>query len=632
MESGLEASVTGLLATRDVPSAAFCRKTVGFAVVSGEASMSRHSSANPLRLRFIPGGLCLLLLFSGSCSTDQMQHSADTEVAGIIARNQSVVLAAPAPPLDITTPYSGISPKYIAPELIVRQRQLDQQRCISLEEAIDIAIRSRRDYQAEKEALYLVALELTRVRHDYSPKLTSLGSQGKLTSTTVRDAHGDFNETKRQSSVNTLASFNQAFMTGGALALDLAQGLASFYLGGTGDYGTTRFFTGRFTQPLLRGRGCIATENLTQSERNVAYAVRTFSRFQERNVIDVTSAYFRILQEKDRVRNEFASYQNLVVFADRARALAEDRLPRFQFDQAKQSELRARARYITAVNSYNNLVDNFKITLGLPLGGTLLLEDSVLRSIERAGLPAIPLDAGPALQIAISHRLDLFNEIDRFEDAKRKIQVAADAFKPGLNLFAGLDVDTDNGSNRYSNFSPDAYYSRLGIDLDLPIDTLVERNNYRRARIDFERQIRQLSLALDRTHADLRSGLRGLDLSRQTYEIQQNALKLANQRVEGANLLLDAGRASTRDLLDAQTDLLNAQNGVTSALVDYHLTRLNLLYNLGIFDAGLPEFWVRNPPLPALQRKEFVQTPVTATASERLITPEELFEETPPRS
>ena len=594
--------------------------------------MAHQTTATSTRIRLIPGCVCMVAMSVAGCSTDHFQRSADTEVSGIIALNQSAVLPEPEPLFDIGTPYTGISPKYIAPELIVRQRQLGQPRCISLEDAIEISIRGRRDYQSEKEALYLVALDLTRARHDYTPAFTSLGGQGRLSSSSLKNASGDFNESDRQSSFNSRASFDQAFKTGGALALDLAQGLAAFYLGGSGDYGVTRFFSGRLTQPLMRGRGAIATENLTQRERNVAYAVRTFSRFQQRNVIDVTSAYFRILQEKDRVRNEFASYKNLVVFSDRAKALAEDRLPRFQYDQAKQSELRARARYISSVNSYNTLVDNFKITLGLPLGGMLLLEDSTLRAIESAGLPEVLLESTQAFDIALAHRLDLFNEIDRFEDTKRKIQVAADAFKPGVDLFAALDVDTDNGSRRYSNFSPDAYYSRIGIDLDLPIDTLDERNNYRRARIDFERQIRQLSLALDRTHADLRIGLRGLDLSRQTYEIQQNALKLAHQRVEGANLLLDAGRASTRDLLDAQTDLLNAQNGVTSALIDYHLTRLNLLYNLGIFDANLPDFWVNNPEIPALKRKELQTAPVTTAASERLITPEELFEETLPRS
>jgi len=567
-----------------------------------------------------------------SCSTDNYVRSADAEVRGIIDHNQKLVLDDVPEPLAIDTAYTDVNPEYLKPEVIVRDRQMGEPMRLTLTEAIELSVRSRREYQNQRETLYLAALDLTRARHDYSPRLNSLGSRATLQSARLKNANGDYDETSRNIAISSGIGFDQLFATGGALAVDLAQDVFKFYLGGSGGNGSTRFLSARLTQPLLRGRGAIATENLTQRERNVAYAVRTYSRFQQRNVIDITSAYFRILQEKDRVRNEYSSYQNLVIFADRAKALAEDRLPRFQLDQAKQSELRARARYISAINSYRNLVDNFKVTLGLPLGGELLLDDSALRSLAEAGLPPIPFDSDPAFHVAINHRLDLFNEIDRFEDAKRKITVAADAFKPGVNLFAGLDVDTNNGSRNYSNFNADAYYGRIGLDLDLPIDNLAARNEFRRTKIDFERQLRQLAQSLDSIHGDLRSGLRGLDLSRQTYQIQQNALKLANQRVDGANMLLDAGRASTRDLLDSQNDQLTAQNAVTSALVDYHLTRLNLLYNMGIFEPTLPQFWVKNPPFPEIKGKEAELTPVSTTGSERLITPAELFLETPPRS
>jgi outer membrane protein TolC len=582
-------------------------------------------------LLFFPAVLVPTWLLS-SCSTDNYVRSADTEVREIIEHNQNLVLDTPAAPVIIDTPYSELNPDYIQPEIIVRERQKIEPMKITLTEAIDLSVGSRREYQNQRETLYLAALDLTRARHDYTPRITSFGSRATLGSTRLKNANGNFDETSRDLAIGTQAGFDQVFITGGALAVDLAQDIFKFYLGGSGNNGSTRFLSARLTQPLLRGRGAIATENLTQRERNVAYAVRTYSRFQQRNVIDITNAYFRILQEKDRVRNEYSSYQNLVIFSDRARALAEDRLPRFQQDQAEQSELRAKARYISAVNSYRNLIDNFKITLGLPLGGELILDDSTLRSLADEGLPRIPFDSDTAFHVAINHRLDLFNEIDRFEDSKRKITVAADAFKPGVDLFAGIDVDSNNGSRNYSNFNADAYYSRIGLDIDLPIDNLAARNDFRRTKIDFERQVRQLSQSLDSIHADLRSGLRGLELSRQTYEIQQNALKLANQRVDGANMLLDAGRASTRDLLDAQNDQLTAQNAVTSSLVDFHLTRLNLLYNLGIFDPALPKFWAKNPQFPQIKSKEPETRPVSTPGSDRLITPEELFLETLPRS
>lgn len=585
----------------------------------------------PGKYLFLPAVIAPVWIIT-SCSTDNYVKNADAEVRGIIEHNQKLVLDHPPEPVPIDTAYTEVNPDYLEAEVVVRDRQMGEPMKLTLPEAIELSVRSRREYQNQRETLYLAALDLTRARHDYTPRMTSLGTRATLASARLKNANGNYDETSRDLAISTRAGFDQAFITGGALAVDLAQDIFKFYLGGTGNNGSTRFLSARLTQPLLRGRGAIATENLTQRERNVAYAVRNYSRFQQRNVIDITTAYLRILQEKDRVRNEYSSYQNLVIFADRARALAEDRLPRFQLDQAKQSELRARARYISAVNSYMNMVDNFKITLGLPLGGELLLDDSTLRSLTAEGLPSIPFDSETAFHLAVNHRLDLFNEIDRFEDAKRKITVAADAFKPGVNLFAGLDVDTNNRSRSYSNFDADAYYGRIGLDIDLPIDNLAARNDFRRTKIDFERQLRQLAQSLDTIHGDLRSDLRGLDLSRQTHAIQLSALNLANQRVDGANMLLDAGRASTRDLLEAQNDQLTAQNAVTSALVNYHLTRLNLLYAMGLFEPTLPQFWVKNPKFPQIKGKETQLTPVNTAGSERLISPAELFLETRPSS
>src|SRR5690606_34926554 len=106
-------------------------------------------------------------------------------------------------------------------------------------------------------------------------------------------------------------------------------------------------------QPLLRGAGSdIVAENLTQAERNVIYEVREFAHFQKSFAVDIASSYYRILQQQDAVRNEYNSYRNLPVARERAEALARDRLPEFQVDQARQDELRARNRYILAVERY----------------------------------------------------------------------------------------------------------------------------------------------------------------------------------------------------------------------------------------------------------------------------------------
>lgn len=554
-----------------------------------------------------------------ACSTQYWSKNADSDVYGIL-HNKEMKLLGDAKPFDIKTPHSDQDPKEIEAISIITERKSAESRTIDLETALELSVTHRREYQTEKENLYLVGLDLTRARHDFSPRFNA-GSQAAL---------DDINFTEgndiRQGAIRSRAGFDKLMNTGGVLAVDIAQDIFRFYFGG-GSAPSTTFLASRLNQPLMRGAGMVATENLTQRERNVAYAIRSFSRFQNRNALDIVTSYSRILQEKDRVRNEYFNYRNIIAFTERAAELAKDRLPRFQVDQARQDELRARNRYVLSVNSYQTLVDNFKLNIGLPLAGELLFDDSVLRSLETGGLTPLPLNEPAAIQLAIDNRLDIINEVDRFEDAQRKLSVAADAFRPGLNLFASFDIQSNSGRN-YSNFDPDIYRSRIGVDLNLPLDNLEARNAYRRTEIDFERQLRQLSLALDRLHLDVRSGLRGLDLARERYEIQQNALLLANQRVDAVNLLLETARAETRDLLEARNDQLGARNALTSALIDYHITRLEFLNDLGLFDSSLPRFWVENPPLPEAIASLAKAQPRT----DSLTTPEALFKEPSPET
>ena len=566
--------------------------------------------------------LLFILLFLPSCSTSYWSDNADQEVYGILQSNQ-VGLFGKKTSFKITTPHSAEDPNEIRAIEILAERKSKKSRKINLSQAIDLSVENSRDYQTEKENLYLVGMQLTRARHDFSPQLDASTGAG------LDNSWIDGSRTQSQTSIPTRVGFNQMFRTGGVLALDLAHNIFKFYLG-NGIAPPTTFLAAHLKQPLLRGSGAAATQTHTQSERDVIYGIRSFSRFQKRNALDITGDYYRILQEKDRVRNEYFNYRNLIAFTERATELAEDRLPRFQVDQALQDELRARNRYILAVDSYRRLVDQFKLTLGLPVGGELSLDDKVLTTLAKAGLTPVPLDESTAIDIALEHRLDLLNEVDQFEDAQRKITVAADAFKPGLNIFADFAMDSYNGRD-YSNFNPEVYRTRLGVDLDLPIDNLDARNNFRRSQISFERQLRQFSLALDNIQFEVRSGLRGLELARQSHDIQVNALRLANQRVDTVNLLLETDRAETRDLLEARNAQLGARNALTSALVSYHLTRLGFLFDLGIFDPTQTRFWVKNPKIPKPSRNIAPPAPVSPPqldGSDSLITPEELFKET----
>jgi outer membrane protein TolC len=161
-----------------------------------------------------------------------------------------------------------------------------------------------------------------------------------------------------------------------------------------------------------------------------------------------------------------------------------------------------------------------------------------------------------------------------------------------------------------------------GVQLDLPLNRKLERNNYRTSLITFERQLRTLSLFLDDLKNDVRADLRTLEQSRQSYDIQVRAKALADRRVESSELSLQAGRIQVRDVVDAQTAKVQAYNAATAALIDYHLARMRLLLDLGVLNTKKEKFWIEADEL--LKERQAV-TPVPRAESNQLITPGELF-------
>ncbi|MBI3414812.1 MAG: TolC family protein [Verrucomicrobia bacterium] len=556
-------------------------------------------------------GVTLTFALAG-CSSVHYRKSADKEVYQILKEKQTSTLGK-TNAINIDTPYSPRDPQKIQSDEILQDRLGSGRRKLTLDDALKIAIESSRNYQFRKESLYLTALTLTHDRYDYRPKFF-----GSVSATRARTSAGD-----QTGEVQSTVGVTQALKSGASLGLSIANDLLRYY---TGDPRRSAVSTisANLAQPLLRGAGVeIAAENLKQSERNVIYEIRSFSRFQDTFALDIISTYYRLLQQKDTVRNEYNNYTNLVAAVARVKDLSVDRLAAFQVDQANQDELSAKNRYILAVQNFQTQLDQFKTTLSLPLGVELALDDAALTDLTSAGLMPVNSTEAESFETAVKHRLDLLNEIDRFEDARRKIKVAANQLKPRLNLVANASLPS-RGPTDYAHFNLNDYQASAGLELNLPFDRLSERNNYRASLINFERELRTLALTLDGVRSDVRQGLRLLGQARQSYQIQRNASELATKRVDSANTLLQAGRAQVRDLLEAQTAQVLARNAVTQSLVDYHVARLRLLIDLGILDTGAERFWLKPPPGTPKAEVPSAAEPA-APMPEEVIPPDELF-------
>lgn len=534
-------------------------------------------------LRIIAGPLVVAIVgfLIAGCTASHYRKSADAETYRIIQRIENGIFHK-TNSFKIDTVYSARKPAEILPEELVGTRLEARTNTLTIEDALQLAATQSRRYQTAKDQLYLSALTLTGERHAFGPNFFG-GTAGDLQRSADPEVSG---------SVNSQIGVSQLLKSGGRLGFSIFNDLLRYY---TGDprRSAVSSLSVNLVQPLLRGFGKnnAAVESLTQAERNTVYAVRDFSFFQDEFAAEIVTDYFRLLTQKDVVRNRYTNYLGRVQLAERMEARAKDREQLNAADQARQAELTARNNYINQVATFKNSLNQFKLKLGMTIDDKLYLDDSALEELIATGLVTTTVPAERAYRLATERQLQVLNSIDRFEDAKRKINVAADRLKADLNLVADASWRSE-GPTDYTRFNPDDIRAGVGLELDLPFDRKRERNSYRATLISFESQLRTLTLVLDELMENIQRGLRTLAQRRQNYEIQRNALMLANRRVASTTLLLQAGRVDVRDVSDAQDAQINAENALVAALVDYQEVRMQLALDIGALDATQPKFWL----------------------------------------
>ncbi len=445
---------------------------------------------------------------------------------------------------------------------------------LTLKDALAVAVTSNRDFLAEKEEVYLSALALTKTRRDFGPVL------GLTLGYLVED--GPYLDAAR--GVSATASVTKVLPTGAQAGLSVTSSETNVSGNGTDTADTT--VTLSVTQPLLAGAGREAShEALTVAERRVIYDIRDFVRYREAFTIGMVRDYYAILSEKQVVENTKRDHELSIFLRRRAEARFElgevSALDKFR---AQQQELEAKNALIQRQQEYESRLDEFKITLGMPLDERIDVQDVWPKMVP------VRLKGTSALRAALANRLDLRSEKQRAEDAERAARIAKNALLPELGLTAGWSVGTDEDAGNPGEDWDAGEYS-VGLALEVPIDKIEERNAYRSALIALDRQKRAYALKEDRIRKEVRDALRQVRRLEATVGIQDTKRKLSERRLKNARYLFDEGSAGNRDIIEAQQDLLDAENAYVRALASYEVARLELRRTLGLLFINRDGSW-----------------------------------------
>jgi len=545
----------------------------------------------------ILAGLALAALMAG-CTAAHYRKSADEAAYRTIKEKSSLV---PNTDSDFTierTNQFALDGLPVATNIfdylgVVGERERGA-RMLKLEDALALAVTHSRAYQNEKERLFLAGLELSLARHQFTP-IFSAGGRGNFSGQTEQTVSYEIDEATGELKPvlsDNLVEERYVGASGEIGASWLIAGVGQLTTAFTMDF--VRFVTGDprvatssqlsadFVSPLLRDAGFKSRkEALTQAERDMVYSLRDFTRYRRDFSVQIATAYYAVLGERDRVRNSFLNLQSSRKNADRTRALAEEgRVTQSDLGRLAQQELTAESSWINAVRAYRQLLDNFKIQLGLLVEENIVLDDRELEALQIRH-PEISVD--DSIRVALAGRLDYQNAKEQLEDSDRKVKVAANLLKPRVDLASSVTVNSDpEQDNGVPLPDWERYRYSVGLNVDPGLDRTAERNAYRQALITRDRAARGVEQQEDEIKLQVRDSWRSLDSAKSNFEISEIGVKLAERRVEEQTLLAELGRAKAQDQVDAQNDYVNSKNQMTQALVAHTIARLQFWNNMGI--------------------------------------------------
>lgn len=236
-------------------------------------------------------------------------------------------------------------------------------------------------------------------------------------------------------------------------------------------------------------------------------------------------------------------------------------------------------------------------------------------TVDGCDLLKLPLDEAytKVAQTALINRLDLMNARAQVVDGWRQVTVTANALQGVFNVQYDLNAPTpSNGANPFA-FGGTRTRNTVTLNIQPPFVRRNERNQYRAALIGYQRSRRNLMAFEDNIITDSRQDLRQLRQLAVSYAIQQRTVELGFSLVDSARSTLLAppdptvrdtatsAAALTRQLLDAQGSLLQAQNALFTTWITYQAIRMELYLDLDLLRLDAQGLWTNEfaPTKPA---------------------------------
>jgi outer membrane protein TolC len=470
--------------------------------------------------------------------------------------------------------------------------------------------------EAAAEAIRLSLGDAVRRAVEGNPAYLASSWQPRIAETSVESARGAFDPAFNASV--TGGTSRTAAPSGTADTSTLTAGGAISKLFGTGatlslegDSSWTRtdstlatsstvepVLTAKLRQPLLKGAGATVTEGAVRTATLDLATSRSSLRASTLTLASQAIAlYFGCARASDAVETRRSALESArrLDLENRARVRA-GLLAEVELLESGLAIAQREADLVEAERARDTALVSLKAFLGLPPGADVEVEDHRL-----SPLPEIPPESGAA-DLAAAGRPDLEGARRALAAQEFRLRLSRDATLPSLDSVGQASLSgNDRGTSAAFGDVGEAKYPAWSLSLQfaLPIGNRTARAESLAAEYRLRQARNSLDAAELQVKSETRNAYRAVEAKGKAEEAQGKAVTVASTRVESFRKKVSLGLATSRQLLDAETDLSTARLSLTDSQIDHRLARYEVLRSTGLLADRFGLYPPSPPPAPS---------------------------------
>src|SRR6266566_5946412 len=463
---------------------------------------------------------------------------------------------------------------------------------LSLNDTIRLALANNTDIRLDRSQIDFAQNNLHRAKAAFDPLVTSSFSDNRAKSPTITQIQGaPLLDTLSQT---TTLGFTKAFETGTNFQSSFsASKLSTNSILSTLNPSIATDLQFTVTQPLLRNFGLFPNRApILIAQRNLKQARANFTSQVNNIILGIIGDYWSVVLARENLSVQQKSLDEAQKSYDHdKKALSLGALPPLDIYRSESQVASRRVGLIQAEYSLKQAADQFRRDIGADLDPAIRVLDLELTD-QPAPLGDLPaMDVAAALSRALTNRPEFEAVRQQLAGDELSVRLAQNNLKPDLQLSgfysgnglnnspAGLDIGLSGSLDQTFHFTYPTYGASLS--LNLPVRRHSAQANLADALVGRRQDQYQERRTTQSITLEVTNAVHSLEEAKLTMEAARVAVDLARESLHADERKYELGAEPVFFVLDAQTQLAQAELNLIQAQVNFQIAVAQLDHATG---------------------------------------------------